>query len=107
MYAKNNLKNTKDYVDTEHSRGYSIDMSSVIPDCKKKEGEVMLTIKQIRVGADLTLKSASELCGCSVPTFQKWEEEPRKMEFGAFCDLVNYYNDKNPNRQIRYKDVEL
>ena len=37
MYAKNNLKNAKDYVDTERFKGYSIDMSSVVPDCKKKE----------------------------------------------------------------------
>lgn len=107
MYAKNNLKNTKDYVDTERFKRYSIDMSSVVPDCKKKEGEVMLTIKQIRVGADLTLKSASELCECSVPTFQKWEEEPRKMELGAFSNLVDYYNEKNPTRQILYTDVEF
>lgn len=65
----------------------------------------MLTIKQIRVGADLTLKSASELCGCSVPTFQKWEEEPGKMELQAFDKMLNYYNSKNPNRKIYYADV--
>ena len=74
---------------------------------KKERGEQMLTIKQIRVGADLTLKSASELCGCSIPTFQKWEEEPRKMELGAFSNLVDYYNKKNPTRQILYTDVEF
>lgn len=67
----------------------------------------MLTIKQIRVGADLTLKNASELCGCSIPTFQKWEEEPRKMELGAFSDLLDYYNDKNPTRKVSYQDVEF
>jgi DNA-binding transcriptional regulator YiaG len=67
----------------------------------------MLTIKQIRVGADLTLKNASELYGCSIPTFQKWEEEPRKMELGAFSNLVDYYNKKNPTRQILYTDVEF
>lgn len=67
----------------------------------------MLTIKQIRIGADLTLKSASELCGCSIPTFQKWEEEPRKIELGAFSDLLDYYNDKNPTRKISYQDVEF
>lgn len=66
----------------------------------------MLTIKQIRIGADLTLKSASELCGCSIPTFQKWEEEPRKIELGAFSDLLDYYNDKNPTRKVSYQDVE-
>ena len=37
MYAKNNLKNTKDYVDTERFKGYSIDMSSVVPDYKKRK----------------------------------------------------------------------
>jgi hypothetical protein len=67
----------------------------------------MLTIKQIRIGADLTLKSASELCGCSIPTFQKWEEEPRKIELGAFSDLLDYYNDKNPTRKVSYQDVEF
>ena len=67
----------------------------------------MLTIKQIRVGADLTLKSASELCGCSVPTFQKWEEEPRKIELGAFSNLLDYYNGKNPTRKVFYEDVEF
>lgn len=67
----------------------------------------MLTIKQIRIGADLTLKSASELCGCSIPTFQKWEEEPRKIELGAFSDLLDYYNDKNPTRRVSYQDVEF
>lgn len=67
----------------------------------------MLTIKQIRVGADLTLKNASELCGCSIPTFQKWEEEPRKMELGAFSNLLNYYNEKNPTRKVFYGDVEF
>lgn len=67
----------------------------------------MLTIKQIRIGADLTLKSASELCGCSIPTFQKWEEEPRKIELGAFSDLLDYYNDKNPARKVSYQDVEF
>ena len=67
----------------------------------------MLTIKQIRIGADLTLKSASELCGCSVPTFQKWEEEPRKIELGAFSDLLEYYNKKNPTRKVYYQDVEF
>lgn len=67
----------------------------------------MLTIKQIRIGADLTLKSASELCGCSIPTFQKWEEEPRKIELGAFNDLLDYYNDKNPTRKVSYQDVEF
>lgn len=67
----------------------------------------MLTIKQIRIGADLTLKSASELCRCSIPTFQKWEEEPRKIELGAFSDLLDYYNDKNPTRKVSYQDVEF
>lgn len=67
----------------------------------------MLTIKQIRIGADLTLKSASELCGCSIPTSQKWEEEPRKIELGAFSDLLDYYNDKNPTRKVSYQDVEF
>lgn len=67
----------------------------------------MLTIKQIRIGADLTLKSASELCGCSIPTFQKWEEEPRKIELGAFSDLLDYYNDKNPTRKVSYQDIEF
>ena len=67
----------------------------------------MLTIKQIRIGADLTLKSASELCGCSIPTLQKWEEEPRKIELGAFSDLLDYYNDKNPTRKVSYQDVEF
>ena len=67
----------------------------------------MLTIKQIRIGADLTFKSASELCGCSIPTFQKWEEEPRKIELGAFSDLLDYYNDKNPTRKVSYQDVEF
>lgn len=67
----------------------------------------MLTIKQIRIGADLTVESASELCGCSVPTYLKWEKNPTKMDLGAFSNLLNYYNDKNPTRQILYTDVEL
>jgi hypothetical protein len=67
----------------------------------------MLTIKQIRIGADLTVERASELCGCSVPTYLKWEKNPAKMELGAFYDLVDFYNDKNPTRQILYTDVEL
>lgn len=67
----------------------------------------MLTIKQIRIGADLTVERASKLCGCSVPTYLKWEKNPAKMELGAFYDLVDFYNDKNPTRQILYTDVEL
>lgn len=38
----------------------------------------MLTIKQIRIGADLTLKSASELCGCSIPTFKNGKKNLEK-----------------------------
>lgn len=67
----------------------------------------MLTIKQIRIGADLTVERASELCGCSAPTYLKWEKNPAKMELGAFYNLVDFYNDKNPTRQILYTDVEL
>lgn len=68
---------------------------------------LMLTIKQIRVGAGLTLKEASVICDCSVPTFQKWEKEPGKMELRAFSNLLDFYNSKNQSRKIYYNDVEL
>ena len=67
----------------------------------------MLTIKQIRIGADLTAEGASELCGCSVPTYLKWEKKPAKMELGAFNNLLNYYNEKNPTSTVFYDDVEF
>ena len=67
----------------------------------------MLSLKQIRVGADLTIEDACKLCKCSAPTFAKWEKEPGKMGIKAFFRLIKYYNSKNPEKQISYKDVEL
>lgn len=37
MLAKKYLKIAKNYVDTVRCRGYSVDMSSAVPDFKKKE----------------------------------------------------------------------
>ena len=50
----------------------------------------MLSLKQIRVGADLTIEDACKLCECSAPTFAKWEKEPGKMGIKAFSRLIEY-----------------
>lgn len=67
----------------------------------------MLSIKQIRVGANLTIDDASVLCDCSAPTFAKWEKEHVKMEIGAFSKLLAFYNKQNPGKPISYEDVEF
>lgn len=67
----------------------------------------MLSVKQLRVGANLTLEDAGALCNCSVPTFQKWEKDPGTMELRAFHTLIKFYNEKNPTRPVYYDEVEF
>lgn len=46
--------------------------------CKK--GGTMITLKAARINANLTQLEASEKLGVSLPTLQRWEQNPSKVK---------------------------
>lgn len=106
MIHKEFFKNIKIFVDNERMEQYSVVMEFVDDELTERRYN-MLSVKQLRIGANLTLEDASALCNCSVPTFQKWEKDPGVMELRAFHTLIKFYNEKNPTRPVYYDDVEF
>lgn len=45
-----------------------------------KKGGAMITLKAARINANLTQLEASEKLGVSLPTLQRWEQNPSKVK---------------------------
>lgn len=45
-----------------------------------KKGGTMITLKAARINANLTQLEASEKLGVSLPTLQRWEQNPSKVK---------------------------
>ena len=50
-----------------------------------------ITMKQARVGVEMTQRQMAEAMGCSYGTYRKWENYPEEMPIKAarkFCQIV-------------------
>lgn len=52
----------------------------------------MMTLRQARVGADMTQDTVAKKLGVHVNTYRRWEQRPEEMPMGyaiRFCEIVN------------------
>lgn len=51
----------------------------------------MMTMKQARIGAELTQDQIAKKMGVHINTYRRWEEEPLRIPMGKaieFCEIV-------------------
>lgn len=56
-----------------------------------------ITMKQARVGVDMTQRDMATAMGCSYGTYRKWEQSPGEMPIKAaqkFCSIVKLTYDE-------------
>lgn len=56
-----------------------------------------ITMKQARVGVDMTQRQMAEAMGCSYNTYRKWEKHPAEMPIKAaqtFCSITKLTYDQ-------------
>lgn len=49
-------------------------------------------LKGYRVRAGLTQQSAAKALNVSVATFNRWEQQPEKLDFDKFIKIADLYN---------------
>jgi DNA-binding XRE family transcriptional regulator len=69
--------------------------------------EKMLTLKQVRVGMNLSQIQLANFIGVSESTIIKYEKEPSMLKVGDLDKIIKRYNEINPNSKISMNDVIL
>jgi len=67
----------------------------------------MLTMKQVRVGMNLSQVQLANFIGVSESTIIKYEKDPSLLKAGDLDKIIKKYNEINPNSKITMDDVIL